>query len=179
MVRTRLPEHIAAAHALEAAENILQRVVERVAHMERARHIRWRDDNRVGFRGFALGTAGFECAFLLPHIANACFHCCRIEPIVHHEKIIPAGIGPKALNEGARKRSISALSTWRSRIWNAPSALAGNLLDFRLNEALDNARQMSIKPLSQNRLKCRFNQRPQNRVRRFGFRLMRCDRCLP
>ena len=34
MVGARLPEHVLAAHALEAAQNVLQRVVERVAHMQ-------------------------------------------------------------------------------------------------------------------------------------------------
>ena len=43
MVGAGLPQHVAAAHALEAAEDVLQRVVERVAHMQRARHVRRRD----------------------------------------------------------------------------------------------------------------------------------------
>ena len=43
MIGAGLPQHVAAAHALEAAENVLQRVVERVAHMQRARHVRRRD----------------------------------------------------------------------------------------------------------------------------------------
>ena len=48
VVGSRLPQHVAAAHALEAHENILQRIVERVPHMERARHVRWRDYDRIG-----------------------------------------------------------------------------------------------------------------------------------
>ena len=48
MVHARLPEHVPAAHALEAAEDVLHRVVERVPHMERAGDVRRRDDDRVG-----------------------------------------------------------------------------------------------------------------------------------
>jgi hypothetical protein len=33
VVRAGLPQHVAPAHALEAAENVLQGVVERVAHV--------------------------------------------------------------------------------------------------------------------------------------------------
>ena len=45
MVGARLPEHVLAAHALEAAEHVLQRVVERVPHMQRAGDVRRRDDD--------------------------------------------------------------------------------------------------------------------------------------
>src|SRR5581483_11766206 len=34
MVGARLPQHVAPAHALETAENVLQGIVERVAHMQ-------------------------------------------------------------------------------------------------------------------------------------------------
>ena len=50
VVGARLPEHVLAAHALEAAEHVLQRVVERVPHVQRARHVRRRDDDAVGLR---------------------------------------------------------------------------------------------------------------------------------
>ncbi len=43
-----LPQHVAPAHALEAHQNVLQRVVEGVPHMERARHVRGRNDNGEG-----------------------------------------------------------------------------------------------------------------------------------
>ena len=38
------------AHALEAAQDVLQRVVERVAHVQRAGDVRRRDDDGVGLR---------------------------------------------------------------------------------------------------------------------------------
>ena len=48
MVGAGLPQHVAAAHALEAAQHVLQRVVERVAHVQRARHVRRRDHDGKG-----------------------------------------------------------------------------------------------------------------------------------
>ena len=67
VVGARLPEHVAAAHALEAHENILQRVVEGVPHMERARHVRRRDHDRIGsVLSSRDGTAGLEGFGLVP-----------------------------------------------------------------------------------------------------------------
>ena len=34
VIGARLPQHVLAAHALEAAQHVLQRVVERMAHMQ-------------------------------------------------------------------------------------------------------------------------------------------------
>src|SRR5262250_2514451 len=42
-----LPQHVLAAHALETAEDVLQRVVKRVAHMQRAGDIGRRNDDAV------------------------------------------------------------------------------------------------------------------------------------
>ena len=52
MVRPRLPKHVAPAHALEPRQHILQRVVQRVAHVKRTRHVWRRNHNRkgLGFR---------------------------------------------------------------------------------------------------------------------------------
>ncbi len=50
MVGAGLPQHVAAAHALEPAQDVLQRVVERVAHMQRAGHVRRRDHDGKGAR---------------------------------------------------------------------------------------------------------------------------------
>ena len=71
-----LPEHVLSAHALEAAEHVLQRVVERMPHVQRARHVRRRDDDAVGL-GFRapvrgkIGAAGLECPDALPSLVNA------------------------------------------------------------------------------------------------------------
>ena len=48
VVGARLPQHVAPAHALEADQNVLQRVVERVADMQRAGDVGRRDDDGVG-----------------------------------------------------------------------------------------------------------------------------------
>ena len=58
MVRARLPQHVAAAHALEAGEDVLQRVVERMAHMQRAGDVRRRDDDRERLRARRGAGAG-------------------------------------------------------------------------------------------------------------------------
>ena len=48
VVGAGLPEHVAPAHALEAAQHVLQRVVERMAHVQRAGDVGRRDDDAVG-----------------------------------------------------------------------------------------------------------------------------------
>ena len=48
MVGAGLPEHVAAAHALETGEHVLERVVERMAHMQGAGNVGRRDDDAVG-----------------------------------------------------------------------------------------------------------------------------------
>ena len=68
-----LPQHVAAAHPLEAAEDVLQRVVERVAHVQRARHVRRRDHDGEGLGVPPLGAAGLERAALLPDAGHAAF----------------------------------------------------------------------------------------------------------
>ena len=56
------PERVVAAHAVPADEDVLDRVVEGVAHVEDARHVGRRDDDRVG-----LALAGrLERAGVLP-----------------------------------------------------------------------------------------------------------------
>ena len=71
VVGARLPQHILAAHALEAAEDVLQRIVERVTHMQRAGHVGRRNHDAVGRRLGALGPAGAEGAGGLPSRVNA------------------------------------------------------------------------------------------------------------
>ena len=56
VVGARLPQHVLAAHALEAAQHVLQRVVERVPHVQRARHVGRRDDDAS--RSSALARSG-------------------------------------------------------------------------------------------------------------------------
>jgi hypothetical protein len=60
VVGAGLPEHIAAAHALEPGEHILQRVVERMAHMQRAGDVGRRDDDAIGLGVTPLRPAAAE-----------------------------------------------------------------------------------------------------------------------
>ena len=60
MVHTRLPEHVLAAHALEADQDILDRVVERVAHVQRTGDVGRRDHDRVGIGPFLRTGTGAE-----------------------------------------------------------------------------------------------------------------------
>ena len=59
MVGTGLPQHVVAFHAAPADQHVLQRVVERVAHVQAARDVRWRDDDAIGLlRRLRMGAKG-------------------------------------------------------------------------------------------------------------------------
>jgi hypothetical protein len=83
VVRARLPEHVAAAHALEAAQDVLERVVEGVPHVERARHVRRRDHDREGLGVSPLRPPGPERAFGVPGLRDARLQGGGIEDLVH------------------------------------------------------------------------------------------------
>src|SRR5215510_2851396 len=63
MVRPRDPEHAIAVHSFVTTEDILKRVVERMAHMQRSGYIRWRNDHRK-MRSLPLGR--LKCSQLHP-----------------------------------------------------------------------------------------------------------------
>ena len=84
-----LPQHVLPAHALEAAQDVLQRVVERVAHVQRAGHVRRRDDDAIGLRIRAVGPAGLEGLARFPKVADPFFHRGRFEGLFHG-KAVPA-----------------------------------------------------------------------------------------
>ena len=57
VVVARLPERVEAAHPVPADQRVLDRAVERVPHVERAGHVRWRHADHVGLaRGVGLGV---------------------------------------------------------------------------------------------------------------------------
>ena len=87
VVGAGLPQHVLAAHALETAEDVLQGVVERMTHVQRAGHVGRRDDDAVGRRLGAFGPAGAEGACCFPCGVDAALdrrglvglvdrHCC-------------------------------------------------------------------------------------------------------
>ena len=84
VVGAGLPQHVLAAHPLEARQDVLQRVVERVPHVQRAGHVGRRDDDAVGRGLGALGPAGAEGARLLPFRVNAAFDFVRLVCLVDH-----------------------------------------------------------------------------------------------
>ncbi len=73
VIGARLPQHIAAAHPLEAAEDVLQGVVERVPHMQRAGHVRRRDHDRERRGVAAVRPPGRKRAGILPDQGHAGF----------------------------------------------------------------------------------------------------------
>jgi hypothetical protein len=71
MVGARLPKHVIALHALLADQNVLERVVERVAHMQRAGDIGRRNDDGEAFSAFPLAGTGREGLRLIPGVGDA------------------------------------------------------------------------------------------------------------
>ena len=111
VIGARLPEHVAAAHALEAAQDVLQGVVEGVAHMQGARHVGRRDDDAEGLGRAALRAPGPEGAGLLPAGGDARLDGGGVERLVHHGAK-PVG-GARRADRRARKPSGPAKSTRR------------------------------------------------------------------
>ena len=82
MVRSRLPQHILAAHPLKPDQQILQRVVQRVAHMQHAGDVWRRNDDGIGLRR---GIAGWlEASGLFPCLVQARFGFGGIKSLVEH-----------------------------------------------------------------------------------------------
>ena len=84
MVRARLPEYVLAAHALEPAKDVLQRIVEGVAHMQGTRHIGRGDHDAVGRSPCPVRASGAEGLRLFPGLSDAAFDGGGIETLVHH-----------------------------------------------------------------------------------------------
>ena len=88
MVGAWLPEHILAPHPLEANQYVLQRVVERMTHMERARHIRRWDDDGVGScaRFNTFRVTGLKGAGGFPGFVEPFFNVLRTKCLFQHGK---------------------------------------------------------------------------------------------
>ena len=85
VVGARLPQHVLAAHALEAAQHVLQRVVEGMARVQRARHVGRRDDDCVGLGFRALRAPGLESLGLHPLRVDARFDVGGLIGFLEHE----------------------------------------------------------------------------------------------
>ena len=86
MVCSRLPEHILAAHTLKADENILDRIINRMTHMQIARYIGRRDNNGIGFKRCV--HARLERARLFPHLIEARLGLFGVERFIEHNQIL-------------------------------------------------------------------------------------------
>ena len=86
MVRAGQPQHRLAGHPVIAGQDVLQRIVQRVADVERARHVRRRNDDRIG-PGGAVGRGGVtggEQAAVLPRLVQAGLGALRFEILLKH-----------------------------------------------------------------------------------------------
>ena len=82
VVRTRQPQHRLALHPVIAGQDVLQGVVQRMADVQAARHIRRRNDDRIGaLRPF---RAGREQAALFPLGVQAGFGGLGFEGLFEH-----------------------------------------------------------------------------------------------
>ena len=93
MVHAWLPQHVAAVHAPVAAQDVLKRVVERVAHMKIAGDVRRRNDNAKRLRFRPVGATGPEGACLLPKRGGAAFCGSEVERFVHHGFLVCDPVG--------------------------------------------------------------------------------------
>ncbi len=66
VIGPRLPQHVLPAHALEADHDVLQRVVQRVPHVQGAGDVGRRYDNGEGLGTVLRTSAGAEGIGLLP-----------------------------------------------------------------------------------------------------------------
>ena len=83
MIGAGLPQDVASAHPFKPAQYVLDRIVEGMPHMERARHIgRWDDDSeRLRFGA----AARLEIPPLFPLIIETGFHFGRDEGFIKHD----------------------------------------------------------------------------------------------
>src|SRR3981189_169868 len=159
--------HVAPAHSLETAENVLQRVVQRVAHMQRAGHVRRRDHDGEGFCVLALGASGPERAAVLPDPGHPAFDIGRLVILLDHDNAIgamgtarkpPDGTESTApvrrkrdksrlgwLNEGYRPRETRSISALTMRSTN-PGRLSSSQ-DFSIGRSISLTRSSSVRAL--------------------------------
>ena len=169
MIDARLPQHVAAVHAPIAAQNVLQRVVERVAHMQIAGDVRRRNDDAKRLRRRPVGAAGPEGAGLLPKRGGAAFGRSEVERFVHHGILVRATPGGDALEIGwrpserrwgygrrrrkrhGRYKCIAAVEVNARRGRERLFPSARDPLDFRPHQPLDDGRQVLVQPLLEHR----------------------------
>ena len=85
MIESGLPEHVEAAHALQAHQNVLQRVVERVAHVQRAGDVRRRNDDGERVLARLLAGACGKRLRIVPSLGDARLDVRRFECLFQHD----------------------------------------------------------------------------------------------
>jgi hypothetical protein len=127
VVGADLPQYVAAAHALEAAQHVLQRVVERVPDMERTGDVRRRDDDGVGLGVSPLRPPGAKRLGLLPRRPDAALDVARIVGFIDH--FTASGTARQHRWSGSPARPVLSTPATPSRIgarraadWASPHA---------------------------------------------------------
>jgi hypothetical protein len=82
MVGSGLPKRVKAAHAMPTHQNVLQRVVERVAHVQNAGDVGRRDHNAVCVIPRRVGACD-KGLFRQPAVCNAGLGLVRVEFLFH------------------------------------------------------------------------------------------------
>ena len=100
VIRAGLPEHVLALHAPVAAQDVLQRVVERMAHVQVAGDVRRRNDDAEGIGPRPLRRPAPERARVLPERGDPALDGGGFEGLVHH--VQRPEVGPAAAR-GARR----------------------------------------------------------------------------
>ena len=90
MVGTRLPEHVLALHPVPADQDVLQRVVEGMAHVQGARHVRRRDHDGEGLGARPRIGPGRAHLPVEPELGDAGLGFGRIEGLFHGHCRLPA-----------------------------------------------------------------------------------------
>ena len=109
MVLPRLPQRVEPAHAVPAHQDILQRVVEGVAHVKAAGDVGRRDHDREGaILGIGDVLAGLEGTGLFPGGVNPGLGLGRVKGLFHgHNRAFRHLCwGCKASNEGRGKGKV-------------------------------------------------------------------------
>jgi hypothetical protein len=110
-----LPQHVAAVHPLIAAQHVLQRVVERVAHVQVAGDVGRRDDDAIGFGVAPLGPSGAERARRLPARGGALLDFGDFERFIHHLAATGAGMAERGVTAARRVEERSAAGGRREK----------------------------------------------------------------
>ena len=82
VVGARLPKRVEPLHPLPADQDVLQRVVEGMANVQRPRHVRRRDHDREAFRLRGI-RAGLEGPAVFPALVDPVFGLGRVEGLFH------------------------------------------------------------------------------------------------